>query len=98
MQPTSALILEKIYRPGKGLIGMKLIGEGKFRRSRRKRDNSIRYVLSLRSVDAMVVGFEKLSEIDGFAASNNSATQNGIPSAPNCKLISHPELNTPVTL
>jgi len=35
---------------------------------RRKRDNSIRYVLSPGSVDAMVVGFEKLFEIDDFAA------------------------------
>ena len=33
-----------------------------------KRDESVRYVLGLGCVDAMVVGFEKIEEVDDFAA------------------------------
>jgi hypothetical protein len=47
---------------------MKLIGEGAFRDSNEKRDESVRYVLGLGSVDAMVVGFEKIEEVDDFVA------------------------------
>jgi len=43
-------------------------GEAAFRNSDEKHDNSIRYVLGLGCVDAMVVGFEKVEEIDDFAA------------------------------
>lgn len=61
-------VVRKLHKAGKGVIGMKLIGEGAFRNSDEKRDNSIRYVLTLGCVDAMVVGFEKVEEIDDFAA------------------------------
>jgi len=61
-------VVRKLHKAGKGVIGMKLIGEGAFRNSDEKRDNSIHYVLGLGCVDAMVVGFEKLEEIDDFAA------------------------------
>lgn len=61
-------VLQKIHAAGKGLVGMKLIGEGKFRDSDEMRDNSVRYVLDLGCVDTMVVGFEKTEEIDDFAA------------------------------
>jgi len=61
-------VVRKLHKAGKGVIGMKLIGEGAFRNSDEKRDNSVRYVLTLGYVDAMVVGFEKLEEIDDFAA------------------------------
>jgi len=58
----------KLHQASKAVIGMKLIGEGSFRNSDEKRDSSIRYVLGLGCVDAMVVGFEKVEEIDDFAA------------------------------
>ncbi len=61
-------VVRKLHKAGKGVIGMKLIGEGSFRNSDEKRDNSVRYVLGLGCVDAMVVGFEKVEEIDDFAA------------------------------
>jgi len=48
---------------------MKLIGEGSFGDSDEKRDGSLRYVLGLGTVDAMVVGFETIEEVDDFAAS-----------------------------
>ena len=63
-----ASVLQKMHKAGKGVVGMKLIGEGKFRNSDEKRDESIRYVLGLGCVDTMVVGFEKADEIDDFAA------------------------------
>lgn len=63
-----APVLQKIHEAGKGIVGMKLIGEGKFRDSDEMRDNSVRYALNLGCVDTMVVGFEKIAEIDDFAA------------------------------
>jgi aryl-alcohol dehydrogenase-like predicted oxidoreductase len=61
-------VVKKLHKAGRGVVGMKLIGEGAFRNSDEKRDNSIRYVLGLGCVDAMVVGFEKIEEVDDFAA------------------------------
>lgn len=66
--PKVVEVLKALHEQGKGVIGMKIVGEGKFRDSDEKRDESIRYVLSLGCVDAMVVGFEKTEEIDDFAA------------------------------
>ena len=63
-----APVLQKIHAAGKGIVGMKLIGEGRFRDSDEMRDNSVRYVLDLGCVDTMVVGFEKTEEIDDFSA------------------------------
>jgi aryl-alcohol dehydrogenase-like predicted oxidoreductase len=62
-----APVLKALHEAGKGVVGMKLIGEGTFRDSDEKRDESVRYVLGLGCVDAMVVGFEKIEEIDDFA-------------------------------
>ncbi len=61
-------VLRQLHKAGKGIVGMKLIGEGSFRDSDEKRDESVRYVLNLGCVDAMVVGFEKIEETDDFAA------------------------------
>ena len=63
-----APVLKALHEAGKGVVGMKLIGEGTFRNSDEKRDESVRYVLGLGAVDAMVVGFEKIEEVDDFAA------------------------------
>ncbi len=61
-------VLRKLHLAGKGVVGMKLIGAGQFGNSDEKRNESIRYVLGLGCVDTMVVGFEKVEEIDDFAA------------------------------
>ena len=61
-------VLKTLHEAGKGVGGMKLIGEGSFRDRDEKRDESVRYVLGLGCVDAMVVGFEKIEEVDDFAA------------------------------
>jgi hypothetical protein len=54
-------------KQGKAVVGMKIIGEGVFRDSDEKRDKSIKYALESGCMDAMVVGFEKVGEIDDFA-------------------------------
>jgi aryl-alcohol dehydrogenase-like predicted oxidoreductase len=61
-------VLNDIHAAGKGVVGMKLIGAGKFRDSDIKRNYAVEFVLNLRSVDTMVVGFENLAETDDFAA------------------------------
>lgn len=61
-------VLNDIHAAGKGVVGMKLIGEGRFRDSDLKRDHAVEFVLNLGSVDTMVVGFENLTEVDDFAA------------------------------
>jgi predicted aldo/keto reductase-like oxidoreductase len=60
-------VLKKLHVRGKGVVGMKLIGEGEFRNSDEKRDGSIAYVLGLQAVDILNVGFERVEEIDDFA-------------------------------
>ncbi|HOK96647.1 MAG TPA: aldo/keto reductase, partial [Anaerohalosphaeraceae bacterium] len=60
-------VLEQIHAAGKGVVGMKLIGEGRFRDSDLKRNYSVEFVLNLGTVDTMVVGFENLEEVDDFA-------------------------------
>ena len=56
--------LKKVSAAGRGVIGMKLIGEGAFADDREKREESIRFVIDTRLVDVMVVGFEVPGEID----------------------------------
>jgi hypothetical protein len=62
-----ASLIEQIHKAGKGVIGMKLIGEGKFRDDPEKIDGSLRYVMGLGSVDTMIVGFEEREQIDDYA-------------------------------
>lgn len=63
--PAAAVVpvLQQIHAAGKGVIGMKLIGEGEFRNDPAKIDEALRFVLGLGCVDALVVGFEKQAEI-----------------------------------
>jgi len=65
--PQVEAILNALHKQGKAVVGMKIVGEGDFRDSDEKRDKSIQYVLGLGCVDTMVVGFEKIEEIDDFA-------------------------------
>ena len=66
--PKVEAVLKAMRRQGKAVVGMKIIGEGEFRNSDERRDKSIKYALKSGCVDAMVVGFEKIEEIDDFAA------------------------------
>ncbi|NLF06489.1 MAG: aldo/keto reductase [Pirellulaceae bacterium] len=57
-------ILKRIHAAGKGVIAMKLNGEGTL--DERQREAAMRFVSGLDCVDAMIVGFEKTAEIDYF--------------------------------
>ena len=60
-------LLKQIHEAGKGVIGMKLIGEGAF--DAKQRREALAFVMGLGYVDCMTVGFEREEEIDAFLAS-----------------------------
>jgi aryl-alcohol dehydrogenase-like predicted oxidoreductase len=59
-------VIEKLHKAGKGVIGMKLIGNGNFRNDSEKIDASLKYVLGLGTVDMIIVGFELPEQIDNY--------------------------------
>jgi len=59
-------VIEKLHKAGKGVIGMKLIGNGKFRNDSDKIDASLKYVLGLGTVDMIIIGFELPEQIDNY--------------------------------
>ena len=58
-----ASVLEEMHAAGKGVVGMKILGEGKIKTPERK-DASLRDVLGLGTVDAFIIGFELTEQID----------------------------------
>jgi aryl-alcohol dehydrogenase-like predicted oxidoreductase len=72
--PKVAKVLKAIRREGKAVIGMKIIGQGDLGKSPEKRDESIKYALESGCVDAMVVGFEKIEEVEDFAVRARKVT------------------------
>jgi len=59
-------VIERLHKAGKGVIGMKLVGNGNFRNDSEKIDASLNYVLGLGTVDMIIVGFEEPSQIDNY--------------------------------
>jgi len=57
-------VVKKLHQAGKGVIGMKIMGDGDFANCDEKRDNSIQYVLQLGAVDVMTIGMDKISDIE----------------------------------
>lgn len=60
-------VLKQFRDSGKGVVGMKIVGAGKFRDSDLQRNHSVDFVLNCGCVDMMIVGFESLQEADDFA-------------------------------
>ena len=60
-------VLRKLHDAGKGVIGMKIIGEGRLRNDPERRAESVRYVLTLGCVDVLNVGCESTAELDDLA-------------------------------
>lgn len=60
-------VLKKIHAAGKGVVAMKVIGEGRLRTEPQKVSDSAKFVLGLGCIDLLNVGFEKAGEIDDFA-------------------------------
>lgn len=69
-------VIQQLHDAGKGVIGMKLVGNGKLRNDSKKIDNSLRFVLGLGSVDMMIVGFENKDQIDNYTERVKSALGN----------------------
>jgi aryl-alcohol dehydrogenase-like predicted oxidoreductase len=61
-------VLKKIHAAGKGVVGMKIIGEGRLRDDSEKRDASVKFALDLGCVDVLNVGCESITEVDDLAA------------------------------
>lgn len=61
-------VLQKIHAAGKGVVGMKIIGEGRLRDDPEKRQTSIKYALTLGCLDVLNVGCESPAEVDDLTA------------------------------
>jgi 1-deoxyxylulose-5-phosphate synthase len=55
--------LKRIHAAGKGVIGMKIIGNGDFK-DPQEREKSARFAMSAPFVDAVIIGFKSPQEID----------------------------------
>jgi aryl-alcohol dehydrogenase-like predicted oxidoreductase len=61
-------VLRRIHAAGKGVVGMKIMGEGRLRDDNERRDASVRFALTLGCVDVLNVGCESIAEVDDLAA------------------------------
>ena len=68
-------VIHQLHASGKGVIGMKLVGNGDFRDESEKIDHSLRFVLGLGSVDMMIVGFESDHQVDDYMRRTGSALE-----------------------
>ena len=68
-------VIERLHKAGKGVIGMKLIGNGEFRNDSNKIDSSLRYVMGLKTVDMIIIGFELPEQIDNYMERIASVTE-----------------------
>ncbi len=68
-------VIHRLHQSGKGVIGMKLIGNGKLRDQSDKIDHALRFVLGLRSVDMMIIGFEEKNQVDDSLARTEKALE-----------------------
>ncbi|MDB5349659.1 MAG: putative oxidoreductase of aldo/keto reductase family [Planctomycetota bacterium] len=64
--------LQEMHDSGKGVVGMKIFGEGRMKEADR-RDASLRYVLGLGTVDAFIIGFESPEQIDDVLKKTDEA-------------------------
>jgi aryl-alcohol dehydrogenase-like predicted oxidoreductase len=68
-------VINQLHAAGKGVIGMKLVGNGDYRDDSQKIDNALKFVLGLESVDMMIVGFESSEQVDNYLARTESALE-----------------------
>lgn len=66
-------VIQKLHASEKGVIGMKLVGNGKLRNESEKIDHSLKFVLGLGSVDTMIIGFETIQQVDNYLQRVESA-------------------------
>lgn len=70
-------VLKRIHDAGKGVVGMKIVGEGRLRDDPGGRDASVKYALTLGCVDVLNVGCESVAEVDDLAARVRRVEQAG---------------------
>jgi len=68
--------LKTMRAKGRGIIGMKIIGNGEFTKPE-DREKSIRFAMSRPELDAVVIGFKSTSEIDEAIRRMNQALAEG---------------------
>lgn len=66
-------VIQQLHKSGKGVIGMKLVGDGKLQNDSEKIDNALNFVLGLGSVDMMIIGFEAKEQIDNYIGRTQKA-------------------------
>jgi len=66
-------VINQLHDSGKGVIGMKLIGNGELRNQSEKIDHALRFVLGMETVDMMIIGFEENAQIDNYLARTETA-------------------------
>jgi aryl-alcohol dehydrogenase-like predicted oxidoreductase len=66
-------VIQQLHNSGKGVIGMKLVGNGKLRDQSDKIDNAIKFVLGLEIVDMVIIGFESNEQIDNYLVRTEKA-------------------------
>ena len=57
-------VIEKLHKSGKGVIAMKVFGNGSFRNDSDKLDQSLKFVLGLGTTDMIIIGFEQTDQVD----------------------------------
>jgi aryl-alcohol dehydrogenase-like predicted oxidoreductase len=56
-------VLKKAHESGKGIIGMKIFGEGRFTEES-QREKSLQYVIGSKNVDCMTIGMTSIEQVD----------------------------------
>jgi aryl-alcohol dehydrogenase-like predicted oxidoreductase len=64
--------LQEMHDGGKGVIGMKILGEGRITTPEGK-DETLRFVLGLGTVDAFIIGFESIDQVDDILKRTDDA-------------------------
>jgi aryl-alcohol dehydrogenase-like predicted oxidoreductase len=59
-------VMKQLHDQGKGIIGMKLVGNGDYKHDDEKINHTLKFVLGLPVVDMIIVGFETTDEIDNY--------------------------------
>ena len=57
-------VVKNLHQAGKGVIAMKVLGQGDLTDSEEKKDNCFRYVLQLGAIDVLTIGMDKISDIE----------------------------------
>jgi aryl-alcohol dehydrogenase-like predicted oxidoreductase len=58
-----APVVAQLHQAGKGVIGMKIYGEGTFANDSEKKNQSLTYVLHTGNVDILDIGMDKISDL-----------------------------------